>query len=60
MKNNIVNVRFTDMDYFLIKTLCDRLGVSISDYVRSAVLKEANHTDDVVQILNQFYKQRGN
>lgn len=59
MKNSIVNVRFSDLDYFMIKTVCDKMGVSVSDFVRSAVLRDVSIREDPVSLCSEFYSQRG-
>lgn len=58
MKSNIVNVRFSDLDYFMIKSVSSDLSVSVSDFVRTAVLKEASLYCDPVELSVAFLSKR--
>lgn len=58
MKNNMVNVRFTDMDYYMVKSVCDKFGFSVSDFVRSAVLRVIDQDFNTLELAKEYYNSK--
>lgn len=46
MKDRIVSIRFTDREYQRLRTLADRAGSSMSEFVRSLIVRPTSAACD--------------